>query len=89
MKIIPFLVEKFAKYILSSGGGNGGVYFEGFKRVVQIAENSELKGKEKAALAFKEFEKIGYELTLFAMNIGIELAVIWLNSQQGNVRIKK
>lgn len=86
MKIIPIIIELFAKKVL---GENGGVYFEGFKRVVLIAERTDLKGKDKWNLALEEFKKIGYELTDFAINTGLTLAVLWLNSTLKQIRIEK
>ena len=86
MKVIPFFIEAFAKHVL---GKSGGVYFEGFKRAVLIAEDSSLKGKDKWNLALSEFSKIGYNLTNFAINTGLTLAVLWLNSTLSQVRIEK
>jgi hypothetical protein len=86
MKIIPFIIEAFAKQVL---GKNGGVYFEGFKRVVLIAEDTNLKGEAKWNLALAEFKKIGYSLTEFAINTGLTLAVLWLNSTLKQIKIEK
>ena len=86
MKILPILIELFAKKAL---GKNGGVYFEGFKHVVQIAESSDLKGEAKAQLALEEFKKFGYSLTKLALNIGLELAVMWLTATLGKYTVEK
>ena len=86
MKILPLIIELFAKKAL---GKNGGVYFEGFKHVVQIAEDSTLKGTDKANLALEEFKKFGYSLTNLALNIGLELAVMWLTATLGKYKVEK
>jgi len=86
MKILPTIIDLFAKRVL---GKKGGVYFEGFKHAVQIAESSDLKGEDKAKLALEEFKKFGYSLTMLALNVGIELAVMWLTATLGKVKIEK
>lgn len=75
MKVTPFIIEKFAKFIM------GGVPFESMKRIVSSFDNKELTGEQKRQNAINEFVTIGYALANWLVNLGLELAVAWLKSK--------
>jgi len=76
MKVTPYIIERFAKFIV------GGVPFESMKRIVRDVNNEALTGAEKRNTVFTEFTMLGYELAEWMVNLGIELAVAWLKSKK-------
>lgn len=75
MKIKPFVIERFAKFLL------GGSVFTAIQQIVSVAEQTELSGDEKRKYAFNQIVQIGYDLADWLVNLGIELAVAWLNER--------
>lgn len=75
MKITPFVIEIFAKFIV------GGVPFESMKRIVTGLENKSITNESKRFIAIDEFKKMGYALAGVLVNLAVELAVIWLKSK--------
>jgi len=82
MKILPFMIERLAKFMLN------GVVFESAKRIVLTIENSELTGTQKKSAAIDELIKIGYALTGFALSAAVELAWMWMQAQAGKPLFK-
>lgn len=76
MKLMPFIIEKFAKFIV------GGVPFESMKRIVLGLSSAAFSGDQKRELAINEFKTFGYDLANFIINLAVELAVSWLKSKQ-------
>jgi len=76
MKITPLIIERFAKFIM------GGVPFESMKRIVADHNNATMYGSEKRRAVLNEFASLGYSLAESMINLGLELAVVWLKSKQ-------
>lgn len=75
MKVLPVIIEKFAKYRV------GGVVFESAKRITESLDNKDLSNEEKKAIAVGQLKAYGYELTGFLFNLAIELAVDYLRAK--------
>jgi len=76
MKIAPLAISSFAKFIL------GGEVFRHLISIVTYQDTSNNHdGQTKRANAIKQFKEIGIELSTWALNLGIELAVAWCRSQ--------
>jgi hypothetical protein len=74
MQIKAVAISSFAKFIL------GGLVFAKIKDIVEVYNNSELSGDQKREAAFKDIHDIGYNLTNWAVNLGIELAVAYFST---------
>ena len=77
MKLTPFLIDKFAQFIL------GGKAWGRLQAIVIIVENPDISGAEKRQQALAMIEKIGIDLAGFLLNLGLELAVAKLRSRYG------
>ncbi|MEM2159430.1 MAG: hypothetical protein QXN55_00560 [Candidatus Nitrosotenuis sp.] len=78
MKVGPFLIQQFASFLLSNDT------FERLKAVVERQNDKNLTGPEKRHAALQEIKEIGLDLANFAINVGIELAVLYFNMKAGN-----
>lgn len=52
------------------------------KRVVANYNDVDMTGEQKRTAATQEFLKFGYLLTGMLVNLALELAVVWLRSQE-------
>lgn len=75
MKVAPFVIERFAKWIV------GGVEFETVKRVSSQYHEAGMTGEEKRQTVLNEMKLYSYALGGFLLNLAIELAVAWLKSK--------
>lgn len=75
MSIKTLAIQSFSKYMLGSS------VFDKIKDVVKVYQNTTLTSKEKREQAFKDIEDAGLELSSWAINLGIELAVGYLTHQ--------
>lgn len=75
MKITPFIIDRFAKFVF------GGVPFESMKRISADWNNVEISGANKRVMVISEFQTLGYEIASWLVNLGLELAVSWLKSK--------
>lgn len=78
MTIKSTIIQSFAKWIL------GGVPFASMKRIVADWSNEDLTGEQKRDHVLYEFATLGYALSAWLVNLGLELAVAWLKSQSQN-----
>ena len=76
MNIKAALIEKFAKWFI----GNG-VAFESIKRIVKALQSSTMSNEDKKATAMKNVKAIGYDLSGFLIDTGIQLALGYLKAQ--------
>lgn len=76
MKVTPFIIERFAKWIL------GGVPFESMKRIVADWDNEALTGAEKREAVLHEFATLGYAVASWTINLALELAVAYLRRKE-------
>lgn len=76
MSVRAVVIEKFAKWFI----GNG-VAFESMKRVVKDLESSTMSNDDKKESAIRTMKAIGYSLSGFFINVGIELALGYLKAQ--------
>jgi hypothetical protein len=74
MNIKATAVSSFAKFIL------GGLIFNKIKDIVAIYNKAELSGDEKRSAAIKDIEDVGFGISTWAINLGIELAVTYFNT---------
>ncbi|MDI1231349.1 MAG: hypothetical protein PSU93_09390 [Methylobacter sp.] len=75
MNIKASIIQSFARWIL------GGVPFASMKRIVADWNNEDLTGVQKREQVLREFALLGYALSGWLMNLGLELAVAWLKNQ--------
>lgn len=75
MKISAIAISIFANIILEAG------LFEKIKNLVLIQETKILSGSEKRNVVRKELESIGITAANSLINLGIELAVVWVKSK--------
>lgn len=76
MNIKAIVIERFAKFMV------GGVPFESMRRVVADYNDADMTGAQKRVAATKEFLTLGYALAGVLVNLALELAVVWLRSQE-------
>lgn len=76
MNVTSIAIQVFANLILSSG------VFNKIKEVVALQESKLLSGAEKRSVAIAELTKIGIGVSDSLLNLGIELAVAWLNTKK-------
>ncbi len=77
MKIAPYVIESFAKFILS------GKTFYHLAAAVDYQQVTGKTGPEKRAAVIAQFKAMGFELAEWLLNLGIELAVAWAKSKAG------
>lgn len=77
MKVTPFVIEKFSAFLLGSN------VFARIKGVVERQNDKDLSGVEKRHAAISEIKTIGLEIATWAINVGIELAVVYLRAKSG------
>jgi hypothetical protein len=75
MKISAIAISIFANIILEAG------LFEKIKNLVLIQDTKILSGSEKRNVVRKELESIGITAANSLINLGIELAVVWVKSK--------
>lgn len=75
MNIKSIAIASFAKFIF------GGDVFNRLLGIIKRQQDKSLTGPEKRHEAFEEVKIIGLEITDWAINLGIELAVAWLRQQ--------
>ena len=75
MKVSAIAISIFANIILEAG------LFEKIKNLVISQENQILSGSEKRNVVRKELESIGITAATSLINLGIELAVVWVKSK--------
>lgn len=68
-------IVSFAKFII------GGSIFTKIKHIVINYNDANLSGEEKRKQALKDIADIGIQLSSWAINLGIELAVAWAKNQ--------
>lgn len=75
MNIKSVAISSFAKFIF------GGDIFNRLINIIKRQQDTGVSGPEKRKAAFEEAKVIGIEITDWAINLGIELAVAWVRSQ--------
>lgn len=65
----------------------GGVHFETIKRIAREVEQGELKGEAKKQAVLEELKLYGYKAVKLLVNAAIELAVIWINIELGQLKL--
>ena len=75
MNLSSILISSFAKFIY------GGDVFSRLINIIKRQQDKILTGPEKRQAAFEEVKIIGIEITDWAINLGIELAVAFVRSQ--------
>lgn len=75
MKVAPFIIERFAAFII------GDKVFSKIVYSVGTQAYSTKTGAEKRAAAIAQFKEFGLELAEWLLNLGIELAVAWAKSK--------
>lgn len=75
MKIKAIAIDSFAKFIM------GGLAFSKVKDIVKIYSDTEMSGEEKRAGVLKDLKDIGMGLSVVVLNLGIELAVLFMQEQ--------
>jgi hypothetical protein len=76
MNLKALIIERFAKWLI------GGVPFASLKRIVREWDEADMPGERKRLGVLKEFKTLGYDLAGVMVNLGLELAVAWLQSRQ-------
>ena len=76
MKLTPFIISSFAKFIAS------GEAFKHMREAVMTAEAKGGTGQDKKQIALSLFAAFAQDLTGWIVNLLLELAVAWLNSQK-------
>lgn len=74
MNVKSVAIHSFAKLML------GGLVFKKIKDIVALYNDTKLSGAEKRQAAIKDIEDIGFGLTSWAVNLGIELAVAYFST---------
>jgi hypothetical protein len=75
MNIKTAAISSFARFIM------GGDVFSRLINIIKRQQDKSITGHEKRQAAFEEVKIIGIEITDWAINLGIELAVAWVRSQ--------
>lgn len=75
MSIKSVAISSFAKFIF------GGDIFKRLINIIKRQQDKSITGPQKRQAAFDEVKIIGVEITDWAINLGIELAVAWVRSQ--------
>ena len=76
MKITPFVIERFASFLI------GSQVFDRIKAVVARQEEKDLPGGAKRLAALNELEVLGIELAQWIVNLGLELAVAYFRNRK-------
>jgi hypothetical protein len=75
MKLTPFLIERFARWIA------GGVAYSAMKSIVLSLDDADMTGAQKREHALRVFANIGYSLAGWLVNLLLELVVAWVRSK--------
>jgi hypothetical protein len=78
MNIKAAVISSFASFIISSQ------IFQKIKSVVEKYLETKLLGPEKRSEALKELSSLGLDISSWALNLGLELAVAYFK----NVKVK-
>lgn len=77
MNIQSIAIQSFAKFAL------GTVIFNKMKDIVSVYQSKDMTGSEKRAAVVKDIEDIGFGLSGWVINLGIELAVAYFTTLSG------
>ena len=77
MNITSIAIQSFAKFAL------GSEVFNKIKDIVAIYDSKDISGAKKRAAVLKDVQEIGFELSNWATNLGIELAVAYFATLAG------
>jgi hypothetical protein len=77
MNIQTVAIQSFAKFAL------GSLIFNKIKDIVSIYSSKDMTGSEKRTAVFKDIEDIGFGLSSWVINLGIELAVAYFSTLAG------
>lgn len=75
MNVKSLAIQQFAKFII------GGVFFDRVIDIVRSYMNADLTGDQKRIAALKDLSDIGTGLGTCLLNLGIELAVLFLKEK--------
>lgn len=75
MKITPFVIERFAAFLI------GSQVFDRIKAVVLRQEEKDLPGGAKRLAALNELEILGLDFAQWIINLGLELAVAYFRNK--------
>lgn len=77
MNVKTIAIQSFAKFAL------GTLIFTKIKDIVAIYDSKDMSGAKKRAAVLKDIQDIGFELSTWATNLGIELAVAYFATLAG------